>query len=150
MDEEMQRLLQQAQELGIDTSEIEKSDTDYGSPEPEKKDSNLKLFRDMITGKPSHKFSNLDITELGKVFLGVRHYLDIGAYARVEGLDDVALYLENKAEIIAATAMSKKGWFGNLIVTQIKKEQKIGLQQPAKKGWFSKNEKQEVGQSGTE
>lgn len=111
-------------------------DSGYGSPSPEKKDNILKLFRDMISSEDSRKIANLSNVELGQPKLGVRHYLDIAAYAEAEGLDKVSDYLKAKAEIVLSTSMSKQGWFGNLVVTQIKKEQKVKEPKKEKRGIF--------------
>ena len=140
-DEELQKLEEELKDLeNIGTS------TGYGSPSPEKKDNMLKLFRDMISSKDSRKIANLSTTELGHSELGVRHLLEISNYASAEGLDMVADYLTGKAEIVLATSMSKQGWFGNLVVTQIKKEQKLKEPKQIKKSLFGKKEGENEGQ----
>jgi len=136
-DEELEKLeeeLKDLENIGSSTS------LGYGSPSPEKKDNMLKLFRDMISSKDSRKIANLSTTELGQAKLGVRHLLEISNYAKLEGLNMVADYLKDKAEIVLATSMSKQGWFGNLVVTQIKKEQKLKEPKQMKKGLFSRRE----------
>ena len=120
--------------------------TGYGSPSQEKKDNMLKLFRDMISSKDSRKIANLSTAELGQAKLGVRHLLEISNYARSEGLSMVADYLTGKAEIVLATSMSKQGWFGNLVVTQIKKEQKLKEPKQKTKGLFARKEAENEGQ----
>ena len=108
----------------------------YGSPEPEKKDNIFKFFREILHTKDSKKVGNLIDSEIGGAKIGVRHYLNIAAYAEIEGLDKVDKYLRDKAEIIAATSMSRKGFLAQLFVTQIKKEQKISKPIEHKKTWF--------------
>ena len=142
-DEQLQKLeaeLKDLENIDIGTS------SGYGSPSPEKKDNILKLFRDMISSKDSRKIANLSTTELGHAKLGVRHLLEIANYASSEGLDMVSKYLTDKAEIVLATSMSKQGWFGNLVVTQIKKEQKLKEPKQLKKGLFGRKEEENEGQ----
>lgn len=100
------------------------SETSY-SPTPKKKDSTLVLFRELIQANTSTKFGNLGKDELGRPRMNVRDQLDLAGYFDGEGLDKLGNYYRNKAEITFSSSMSKKGWFGNLIVTQIKKEQKV-------------------------
>ena len=128
----------------IEAEEQSDSSGTYGSPEPEKKDSNLKLFRDMIHSVDSRKIANLSHAELGGTTLGVRHQLEIALYCEAEGLDKLAGYFQQKAEIITSTSMSKQGWLGQLIVTQIKKESKIrDSTPPTKKSWWGGGSKRE-------
>ena len=118
-------------------SELKKLDLeDSGSssiiPSSEKKDSTLMLFRELITSPDSRKFSNLTNDDLKYV----RHMLNIANFFESQNLKPYAEYMRNKAENILSTSMSHKGWFGNLIVTQIKKETKIASNPTEKKGWF--------------
>ena len=76
--------------------------------------------------------------------LSVRSYQEIALYAEAEQLDKVAKYFKDKAEIIARTSMSKKGFWSQLFVTQIKKEQKLKEGETQKKGFlFSKPKEEE-------
>ncbi len=136
-DEELQKLERELKDL----ENLDLSGTGYGSPSPEKKDNILKLFRDMISSKDSSKIANLNAQELGQAKLSVRHSQEIANYAESEGLDIVAKYLRGKAEITLATSMSKQGWFGNLVVTQIKKEQKLKEPKQIKKQLRKKKKK---------
>ena len=117
--EQLAEAEEEAREMGVDTP------LGYGSPEAEKKDSLFKFFREIIKSEDSRKIGNLTDVELGKVKRGVRHYFDIANYARVEGLNIVAAYLEDKAENILATSDSRKGFLLSTVVTQIKKQQKL-------------------------
>ncbi len=109
---------------------------DYGSPTPEKKDSTLILYRELIAAKDSKKFGNLSKEELGKVTIGARHHLDSALFCDSQGLPELAQYFEDKAEIIFATSLSLKGKLIDNIVTQIRKEQKAPPTITQKKGWF--------------
>ena len=63
-----------------------------------------------------------------------------------EGLDKLGKYYRDKAEIVFASSMSRKGWFGQLIVTQIKKEQKETREPTAevKRSIFGRGKRQEA------
>ena len=129
-DPELKKLEEELKKLG-------KMDGSLSSfPEPPSKDSIFKFFREILQSDDSRKTGNLLETELGRSKLGVRHYLEIAAYADAEGLDLVSQYLVDKAEIILSTSMSRKGFLAKLFVTQIKQEKK---DRPAKvkKGWLS-------------
>lgn len=109
------------------------SKNDYGSPAPIKKDTILKFFREIIHSVDSTKVANVDKLELNRV----RTLLKTANYAKVHHLETICHYLEDKAQIILATSMSKQGFLAQLFVTQIKKEQKIDKPTPQKKGLFA-------------
>jgi len=75
-------------------------------------------------------------TELDIIFLELTTDQEIALYAEAEGLDKVGRYLRNKGDIIPATSMSRKGFFIEAIITQIKKEKKIGEPKDKKGGWW--------------
>lgn len=138
-EEELERLEQELERLE------QTQESNYEYPTPEKKDSTLKLFRELIKSGDSRKFAYLTNTDLGTPRMPVRDLLEIGVYLEKEGLTGISDYLKLKAENTLATSMSNKGWFGNLIVTQIKKETKIrGEPTQIKKGLFSKTPKEEL------
>jgi len=136
IDEEIAKLEQELKRLDAEDS--------GGSimPSSEKKDSTLMLFRELIVSPDSRKFSNLNNEDLKYV----RHILNIAAFFDSQNLRPYADYLKAKAENILSTSMSHKGWFGNLIVTQIKKETKVSGTPIEKKGWFF-NKQQQGGQN---
>ena len=72
----------------------------YGYPEPQVKDSQFKLFRDIVKWKDSTKVSNLSDVELHNV----RLYQDYALFAKNMGLDVVGVYLRGRAENILASA----------------------------------------------
>ena len=113
-------------------------DGEYGYPKAPEKDNLYKFFREVLSSKKSHKVANFREEEMGKMKLPVRSYMEIAAYARAEKLDIVAKYLDEKAEILAATSMGRKGFWASLLVTQIKKEQKVPIGMPGKKNWLGK------------
>jgi len=130
-DEEIKKL---EEELArIDSSGI----SGMSSPTPEKKDSTLVLFRELIKSSDSSKFGNLDNTELGKPSVNVRGNQDIALYLDAEGLNKLGDYFRAKAEVILSTSLSKKAKLIDNIVTQIKKEQKTSATPEIKKGLFS-------------
>lgn len=130
------------EELNKQLIELEKLDeelditSDYSSPSKVSKESIFKFFNRILDAKETTRIANLQGAELGVMKLGVRSYLEIADYADVEGLNKVASYLRAKAEIITRTSMSKKGFWSQLFVTQIKKEQKLREPKEIKKGLF--------------
>lgn len=112
---------------------------DYGSPEPQKKEGLFKFFREILSQKDTTRIGNLSTTELGVTRLGVRSLQELSLYADAEGLDLVADYLSDKADVLTSTSMSKKGFWSKLFVTQIKHEKKETPKE-AKKSWLGKKE----------
>jgi len=134
MDEE--ELLKELENLNLGDSDS----TGYGSPEPQKKDSTLRFFRELIHTDDSTKFGNLKEKELGFVSLTPRDLFDLAQYADAEGLDDLAECFRKKAEMIFSTSLSKEGFLAQLFVTQIKREKKEGAKKEIKKGLFGSKE----------
>lgn len=124
-------------------AELENESTGYGSPDAPVKDSTLKFFRELINGKDSTKFANLQKNELGNVKLTVRNQKRIERFASEVGLEDVARYFNGSAEDIMSTSLGLKGFMAQLFVTQIKKEQKLKEPEKKKEGWFAKKEAQD-------
>jgi len=125
--------------LEEDLKKIESMDTSgYGSPSEVKKDTIFKFFKEILDSLDSRKTGNLEKNEIGQVTMGVRSYFDIALYAETEGLDKVADYFGQKAEIILSTSMSRKAKFMELIVTQIRKQLSTKEPKPVKSGWFKK------------
>lgn len=97
---------------------------DLAAPQYIEKESQYKFMRDILNVQNSVKVANLTTDELGNLKLSVRGCLQISSMANIFGLDEYSKYYSNKAEIIAATSMSRyvKGSnFLNLIFTQIRK-----------------------------
>ena len=133
-DEELDQLEAELKALE-DMTETGKSS--YGSPTPEKKENIFKFFGEILKLKESWKVGNLKDEEIGKSKLGVRAYLELARYAKAEELDLISEYFTDKADIVAAPTMGRKGFFLQTTVTQIKKEQK--LKEPSQKKrplWF--------------
>ena len=113
-DNELEAIKAEAEALGLDTSGSDNPPImDYSSPSPAVKDNIFKFFREILHIKDSTRFGNLSDIELGKSRMGVRYYKTIALFADSQGLDLVAQYLMDRAEIVTSTSMSKKGWFGN-------------------------------------
>jgi len=131
---------EEIRKLEEELSKIESSGVSGGgSISPEKKDSTLVLFRELIKAPDSQKFGNLDSKELGTPSVAVRDQMEIANYLDAEGLTRVSDYFRKKAEITFATSLSKKGKLIDNIVTQIKKEQKSSASSgEIKKGMFAK------------
>lgn len=138
---------QDLDELEKQINELEASGLDEemaGFAKPSMKDGIYKFFRELLHTKDSKKIGNLREEEIGKVRMGVRHYLDLALYAEAENLNKVGDYLRAKGENILATSMSRKGFLSQLFVTQIKRDQKVIPQQPQKKGLFGGGKQQEA------
>lgn len=110
--------------------------SEYGSPAPISKDTLFKFFREILHMEDSTKVANLNQHELGILKLSVRSYQEIALFCGTMGLDKVEKYYKAKAEIVARSSMSKKGFWASLFVTQIKKEQKIKEPEAQKKSLF--------------
>lgn len=117
--------------------------SDYESPPSQDKDTLYKFFREILNLQKTTRVGKLDKNELGGTKLGVRHYMDIAAYARAEGLNIVSDYLVNKSQILTETSMSKDGFWAQLFVTQIKKEQKLKEPSKESKKWWERKQKDE-------
>jgi len=118
-----------------------------GFPEPEKRESLMKLFKDIIDfGKTDYdkisKTGNLSTGELGYLSMPVRNYLSLAAYVETEGLTDVANYLRLKSNIVLNTSLSKKAALLNFAVTQKRVSKSLGNPtREIKKGLFGSTEK---------
>lgn len=130
-DEEIKRLEEELAK--IDSSGI----SGMSSPTPEKKDSTLVLFRELIKATDSRKFGNLENKELGISSMSIRDQLEIGNYLDAEGISPVGDYFRRKAEITLSTSLSRRAKLIDNIVTQIKKEQKATASPEVKKGLFA-------------
>lgn len=125
-----EELIQQAEDLGLLDA------GGYGSPEPEKKDGIFRFFRDVLKFPESWKVGNLKDVEIGQSKLSIRSLLELGQYAEKEGLNEVADYFVERANIVGSTTMGRKGFFLQTSITNIKKEQKIREPMPEKKRWI--------------
>ena len=130
---------EEIKKLEEDLKKLGEIGTGYGSPEPEKKEGIFRFFRYILNIKDTTRIGNLRDSELGVTRVGVRSYQEIANYAYAEDLDLVGDYFRDKSDIITATSMSRKGFWPQLFVTQIKKETKEKPTE-AKKGWFAKKE----------
>lgn len=131
----------------IKQMETTPSDNTPFYPTPEKKDGTLLFFRDLIKAKDSRKIANINNQELGITPISVRGYLNIANFCASQNLNpSITAYFNNRAEIVAATSMSHKGFLVNLAVTQIKREQKLMSQPEQKKGFFSSFSKPKEGE----
>lgn len=137
LEEELKAL--EALDKTSDTSSI------YGTPEPEKKDSMFKFFREILKIKEPWKVGNLKDPEIGNYMLSVRSNLELASYLEKENWDLVSGFFTKQAQIVGETSMGRKGFMAQLFVTQIKKEQKLKDPPKEKKGWFGgrKNEPEE-------
>ena len=122
--------------------EIENVDQGVVEPlEPESKENQFKLMRDILKSNNSLKTANLSHTELGEPKLCVRGCLNTALLCRTLGLNELATCYEKEAEIIASTSMSKyvkSSNFLNLIFTQIRKSVTSSSEpKPERRGIFN-------------
>ena len=136
MTNEEETLEELEKELETLESSEELGKSSYGSPTPEKKEGIFKFFKEVLNFKESWKVGNLKDEEIGKSTLGVRSYLELAAYAKAEELDLVSDYFTDKANIVAAPTLGRKGFFLQTAVTQIKKEQKLKESSQKKKSFL--------------
>ncbi len=129
-------------QLEDDLKKIDAGSSEYGAPEAQKKEGIFKFFREILHIKDSTRVGNLKDSELGTTKLGVRHYQEVALYAEAEKLDVVSKYLRAKANIITSTSMSRKGFFVQSIITNIKKEGKIKEPREEKKAWFGSKKRE--------
>ncbi len=93
---------------------------DYGGSEPKPLGGIYTLF-DIILNKPrSTKVSNLNKDELGDLGMSIRDSMRIALLANTFGHKRFANFFMNQAGIISDSAMSKDGWFTELIITSKK------------------------------
>lgn len=105
---------------------------------PDGKDNQYKFMRELLKTPDSKKIGNLTNEELGMTRLSLRGSLKIASLAQTFNRPTLAKYYREKAEIIAATSMSRKGNFLQLIFTKINKSfAGLANQQPRNKGLFN-------------
>ncbi len=123
-------------ELEEELKKLEDKDTSYGSPKAPEKDSLFKFFNKILTIKDTMRIGNLTAPEIGLGRLSVRGNKSIALYAKAENLNTVAEYFNDLSNILTESSMSKKGFWSQLFVTQIKAEKKIKDKTSEKKKWF--------------
>lgn len=112
---------------------------DISTPSQYEKDSQFKFLRELLDTDDSKKIANLTFEELGSLNQSVRGCLKVSAFSHLLGLDIYSEYYKKKAEIIAATSMSryqKGNNFLGLIFTQIRKHLSGSEPHPEKKSFF--------------
>jgi hypothetical protein len=108
------------------------------------KDNIFRFFLKILGLKNSTKVAFLTKEETGKSRLSSRSYLELANYADKEGLKLIKDYFKQRAEILSATSMGREGKFLTTSVTQIRKDQKIGIaQQQNQPRFWEKSKPQE-------
>jgi hypothetical protein len=107
------------------------------------KDDLFSLFWKVIQIKDSSKVSNLDKQERGMLNWAVRDCQHIRLLGETLGHKQFGDYFGSMGEVVLSTSASKKGWLGELFVSQkkasikareIRQDQLAGTQ-PRKKRW---------------
>lgn len=119
-------------------------DQDYSAGNVPEKWEIFKFLNKILESPDATKTANLSATEIGMLRHTVRRYFEVATFSRSVGLDKVADYLADKAQITLATSMSKKGFMMQLAVTQIRRETKVKETPPiTKSGLFSRGQKKD-------
>ena len=120
------------------------SEPDRSVPQSIEKDTQFKFMRELLSTKDSKKIGNLSPDELGHTNKSLRGALKVSLLAHTLGLEETHKYYKGLAEIIAATSMSKKATFLQLIFTQIKKTfTGTSSPSPEKRGLFGWGKKRQ-------
>lgn len=91
----------------------------FGSyPSERQKESIFSFFRHILGLSDSTKVANLDKRELGSLDLSVRNCEYLAKLGKLLHNKSFEEFFMNKAEIVLATSMSKKGWLPELVVSQ--------------------------------
>lgn len=135
---------EEIKQLEEELKKLESKDTSYGSPSAAVKESLFKFFNKILTIKDTTRIGNLTAPEIGLGRLSVRGNKSIALYAKAEGLTIVEDYFNDLSNILTESSMSKKGFWSQLFVTQIKSEKKIKSSTPEKKKWFGKDKSEEA------
>ena len=80
----------------------------------------LTWFWKIVNLKDSTKVSNLDSTEIGPTVSTVRGLQRLALVSEALGESSVTQYFKDEAEIVLATAMSRKGWLVEQSISQKK------------------------------
>ncbi|MGC9309522.1 MAG: hypothetical protein ACP5D2_02385 [Candidatus Nanoarchaeia archaeon] len=118
----------------------------YGGSEPKPLGGLYALFGDVIERRNPTRVSNLSISELGDLGITVRDSFRIALIGKTFHHLKFAKFFVDQAEIVTATAMSKKGWLAELFVTSKKfasreTAQKVGVPENERKWLFGKKKK---------
>ena len=97
------------------------SQQDGFTPPEMVKDSQYKFMRELLITTDSKKIANLSNDEIGNCPESMRGSLMVAQLAEALDLEPFRKYFIDQAEIIAATSMSRKMSFAQLLFTQIKK-----------------------------
>jgi len=135
---------EEIKQLEEELKKLESKDTGYGSPSAAVKESLFKFFNKILSIKDTTRIGNLTSNEIGLSRLSVRGNKSIALYAEAEGLNLVRDYFNNQSNILTESSMSKKGFWSQLFVTQIRKEAKIKDRSLEKKKWFGKEKTEGV------
>ena len=134
---------EEIKQLEEELKKLEDKDTSYGSPKAPDKESLFKFFNKILTIKDTTRIGNLTAPEIGLGRLSVRGNRSIALYAKAEGLDIVSDYFNDLSNILTESSMSKKGFWAQLFVTNIKAEKKL-KERTEKKRWFGKDKSEEA------
>jgi hypothetical protein len=118
--------------------QYESNPTSISSPTmPDKNKDNIFIFaRELIKSTDTRKFGFLDQKHIGNPKMTINDYLEIADYCDIEGMQPLGKVFRDEAENILSTSLSNKGFLLKILVTQIKKEQKMPVNPTAQKSSF--------------
>ncbi len=132
--------------------DVQEGGFDVGNSEPSPPGGIYRLF-DIILNKPkSTKVSNINQEELGSLGISVREAMRISLLGKTFGHPRFADFFMQNAGIISDSAMSKDGWFTELIVTSKNYASRTSsshvktLPKQSNKKWKMFSAKKQVGQ----
>ena len=127
--------------VGVEEEEYDPYASSF--PQQQIKDNMFKFFRDLLRARDNRKTGYLADNEAGILRLPARSYIEVARYNYAENQELVGDYLNNKAEILLTTGLSRKGFQQQLFVTQIKKTSSISTigSRDNKTGLFTRKQK---------
>lgn len=109
-------------------------------PQTPHKDTQLQFMRDVVDeddGIRQAKTANFLAEEAGFTRISVLDYLRIARYAEEEGLDLVSVYLRDKAALVSAVTLGRKGKLIDTLFTVRRETKNLGTARTTtKKGLF--------------
>jgi hypothetical protein len=114
----------------------------YGAPAQEEKNNAHIFLNKVMISKDTTKTGNLSEIEIGITPYSLRTYKTLSLVSdKLVGDELWTEYYKQKAEILSATSLSKKGFLTGLAVVQRRQIEEIS-EEPKKEnsGWFKKKE----------
>ena len=146
MEENIERLQEEIDEVEDDVDQSQEfqdnqiDQLEYSVASP-KEQNNLYTWFWKVVGlldqSKLSKVGNLSSSEIGEHGISVRECMNLHFLGKTFGHEKFGEYFENRAKIISATSMSKKGWLMDLSISQrkIRARQRESSSQQQNKKW---------------